>query len=104
MVVAQEKEYLNFRDTVLPKLEKEHNNDPIAEKKALRMRSVVERVESIRNLRSEDDAGFKAWLAAVQAEAKGSAPSGSSKSVPMSFKFETFLKDAKSKYKYTPSV
>jgi len=104
MQVAQEKEYLNFRDNVLPGLEKDHNNDPIKEKKAIRMRSVVERVEALRSLRSEDDPAFKAWLAAIQAEATGKAPAGSSKAVPMSFKFETYLRDAKSKYTYNPSA
>jgi len=104
LIVAQEKEYLNFRDNVVPKLEKEHNNDPILEKKAIRMRSVIERVESVRNLRSEDDPAFKNWLTAVQAEASGKAPSGSAKSTPFSFKFENYLKEAKSKYTYQPSA
>ena len=43
------------------------------------MRSVVERVESLRNLRSEDDPAFKAWLAALQAEASGKAPASSAR-------------------------
>lgn len=103
-LLVKKKTYLNFRDVLLPKLEKEHNNDPILEKKALRMRSVVERVESIRNQRCEDDAAFKAWLQAVQLEASGKAPAGSSKSAPFSYKFENYLKDAKSKYRYQPSA
>jgi ATP synthase F1 beta subunit len=95
--VETEKEYLHIRDVALPDLEKNYKNKADMAK-AARIRGQVRRVEAIRALRVKDDPEFKAWLEAVQAEASGAAPAGSSHSHDFALSYEQNAYDTETKW------
>merc|ERR550539_2064533 len=90
--VETEKEYLRSRDEELPELEKNATDiDSMA--KAARIRGTVRRIEGMRAVRVKDDAEFKTWLDAVQAEAKGEVPAGSIQKHEFALSYEMKTKE-----------
>jgi len=86
-LVNMEKTYLEMKSTTIPALELSANESGSRPDryKASTIRGLMRQVDALREKRCAEDPAFKTWLNAVQAEAKGEAPAGSSHSVPPSF-------------------